>query len=552
MIRALLIFFLASLSALAGTFSKVATLIPVAPNVHLDANVYIPEGAVAPMPVVVIIHGFGGSKNDGVVVALAGQLAGAGYVVLTPSARGFGNSDGLVTLAGPNEINDLQTMILAMQTGVIGDSPPVPVPVTTNSLFGVAGASYGGGHSFEIMRTHVAGLATVVPIIGWTDLYQALCPNDVPKLAYSVGLFASGFDPRNPNYDDVMFDWMRELLGGAPELTRTGDAVHNIDWRSVRFEAGELTVPAFVIQGWRDGLFPAEQATALFATNTAIPFFKLYLGGLGHPPATTQINGAEGLYLRDQLIRWFDFWLKGVETGITNEPAVTIAPANTADWSAGALIGADTFPLPGTSSTTYFFNNNALSTAGPAGLPRALRPTSGGGTVLTPLRAALGGTADQLMAALLLVNQLLNAGGGVLDSSIVTKPDTGANGRNFTSPPLAGDLRVVGLPEFRLFVSAAASNAHYYVQIYERLPNGNAKLVTRGAFKDHAGNFAEPHEIVFSPFAVHHVFKAGSAIRVRVASRDFPFFLPNLQQPKAKIYRDAIHPSSVTLPVVPD
>jgi hypothetical protein len=38
---------------------------------------------------------------------------------------------------------------------------------------------------------------------------------------------------------------------------------------------------------------------------------------------------------------------------------------------------------------------------------------------------------------------------------------------------------------------------------------------------------------------------------VRIASRDFPFFLPNLKQPKAKIYRDAGHPSQVTLPVVP-
>ena len=432
-------------------------------------------------------------------------------------------------------------MILAMQSGTIGD---VSIPVTSNSLFGVTGPSCGGGQTFEIMRTQVAGLAAVAPIIGWTDLYQALCPNDVPKLAYSVGLFAGGFDATNPNYGNVMFDWMGDIIGGTPELTRTGDAEHNIDWRSVVFDPGELTVPAFVIQGWRDALFPVQQATSL-------PFAKLYFGGLGHPPATSTITGPEGLYLRAQLVRWFDYWLKGIENGITTEPPVTVAPDNTANWSAGALVQSDNFPLAGTTPTTYFFNKNSLAATGGAGSPRRLSPTTGPTIILNPLRNALGGSADQLMAAFLLVNNLLNSGGGVLDSSIVAKSDSAAKGINFTSTRLASDLTVVGLPEFHLFVSASASNAYYYVQIYERLPKGSAKLITRGAFKDHAGNFATPHKIDFPPFAINHIFKAGSAIRVRIASRDFPFFLPNLKQPKAKIYRDAGHPSQVTLPVVP-
>jgi len=39
-------------------------------------------------------------------------------------------------------------------------------------------------------------LTAVIPIIGWTDLYQALAPNDVPKLTYSLGLFATGLISR--------------------------------------------------------------------------------------------------------------------------------------------------------------------------------------------------------------------------------------------------------------------------------------------------------------------------------------------------------------------
>ncbi|MDB6146857.1 MAG: hypothetical protein JWO45_521, partial [Spartobacteria bacterium] len=372
----LLILFLSIGTAFGGTFTTLTTQIPVpseavgtesgdtSPSslntIHLDANVYIPDGVAAPAPVILIIHGYGGSKNDSFVVTLAQDFASAGYVVVTPTMRGFGQSEGLVTLAGPNEINDLKTIIFATQTGSIGDSPALPIPVNSASSFGVTGASYGGGHSFEIMRAHVNGLKAVAPIIGWTDLYHALSPNEVPKLTYVIGFFASGFDITNPNYDEVMFGWMRDLLGGMPEQNRTGSAQKNIDWRSVIFDPAELTVPTFVIQGWQDWLFPAEQATTLFQTSSSIPFFKLYIGGLGHPPATTDINNDEAVYLRGQLLRWFDFWVKNSDTGITGEPRVTVAPARTAIWSQSALIAADTFPLPGTTSTTYYFNRGQL------------------------------------------------------------------------------------------------------------------------------------------------------------------------------------------------
>jgi putative CocE/NonD family hydrolase len=356
----------------------------------------------------------------------------------------------------------------------------------------------------------------------------------------------------DPNYDDVLFDWARDFFNGTPENTRIGGPKKNLDWRSVIFDPTELSVPTFVIQGWRDWIFPAEQATSLFQTTTAIPFFKLYLSGLGHPPATSDITSPEALYLRAQLLRWFDHWLKGIDTGITTEPRVTVAPEKTANWSEAALINADTFPLPSATTTTYYFNGKRLSTVGAAGTRKALPPTTASTSIITPIRNALGGSADELIAAITLVNNfLLNSGSGILDPGIATGSDNNANAKTFTTTPLASDVKVIGLPEFHLFVSAKAAEAYYYVQIFEATANGAIRLITRGAFKDHASDFSAAHEIDFSPFAINHTFKAGNRIGVRVASRDFPFFLPNLSQPKVFIYRDAAHPSNVTLPVVP-
>ena len=220
-----ILFGCAVLAASGGTFTKQATLIPVPASVtstnhiQLDATVYLPDGVSSPAPVILVLHGFGGSKTYSKTVVLAEDFARAGYVVVAPSLRGFGESDGEVTLAGSNEVNDLKSIILAMQTGTIGT---VAVPVTSASKFGVTGISYGGGLTWELARTPVAGLAAVVPIIGWTDLYQALAPNDVPKLTYTLGLFAGGFNQTNPNYTGQMVDWLGDFLSGKPEQTRTG------------------------------------------------------------------------------------------------------------------------------------------------------------------------------------------------------------------------------------------------------------------------------------------------------------------------------------------
>jgi len=555
-------------NSFAGTFTTASTLIPVpdratatdsgdtapaamAETIHLDATVYIPDGVVAPAPVLVIVHPFGGTKDSDTVTAIAQDFATQGYVVIAPTMRGFGNSEGLVSLAGPNEINDLKTIMVAMQNGTIGDSPAVAIPVSSLSKFGVTGASYGGGHSFEIMRTHVAGLAAVAPIIGWTDLYQALSPNNVPKFSFTVGLFASGYDAQNPNYDDSMFNDLNDLLGGHPEDVRTGNAQANIDWRSVIFDPAELSVPTFVIQGWRDWLFPSEQATSLFAASTNIPFFKLYIGGLGHPPATADITNPEAVFLRSELLRWFDYWLKGLDTGIENDPRVTIAPEHTGDWSQSALITANTFPLPNTTTDTFLLNNKMLSTTSSGGRASVVQASRFGPTAFAPIDRALGINANALITAVGAANLAINSGGDVLDSRVATGLDSGANSVTFNSAPLTAALHVVGFPQVNLTVAATVSNAYYYVQLLEKLPNGTIHLVSRGAFKDTGTGFRKAHVIGFSLFGTNHTFTTGNKIQLRISSRDFPFFLPNLDQENFKILHGSRNPSSLALPVVP-
>jgi ABC-2 type transport system ATP-binding protein len=113
--------------------------------VQLDTTLYLP--ASTPAPAILLAHGFGGDKTD--LETQARDLARAGYVVLTYSARGFGRSDGLVHLDAPAfEVADASKLVdyLATQVSVRKDSDGDP-------RVGVAGSSYGGGLALLLAGT---------------------------------------------------------------------------------------------------------------------------------------------------------------------------------------------------------------------------------------------------------------------------------------------------------------------------------------------------------------------------------------------------------------
>jgi ABC-2 type transport system ATP-binding protein len=113
--------------------------------VQLDTTLYLP--ASTPAPAILLAHGFGGDKTD--LDTQARDLARAGYVVLTYSARGFGKSGGLVHLDAPAfEVADASKLVdyLATQVSVRKDRDGDP-------RIGVAGSSYGGGLALLLAGT---------------------------------------------------------------------------------------------------------------------------------------------------------------------------------------------------------------------------------------------------------------------------------------------------------------------------------------------------------------------------------------------------------------
>lgn len=290
-----------------GLFFKTDQRIRMSDGIELATTVYTDQPSGCPhelrrRPAIMLFHGLGGSRAGSGEVAEA-YLARQGYVVLTFDARAHGESGGLFDLDGPREVADVRELF-----GWLAARPDVDP-----SKIGALGESYGGGAIWNATADGVP-FAAIVPMITWTDLYSALAPQNLAK---------SG----------VIFQLSRLVPADryAPEPARLlADALANrnlpairayTDARSSRLALNRVTVPTFMLQGRRDFLFDVDQALAAYRLLPGPK--RLYLGNLGHPPATNP--PAESVYYLTQATAWFDRFLKGTQNGIDTRPPIEVA-----------------------------------------------------------------------------------------------------------------------------------------------------------------------------------------------------------------------------------
>jgi hypothetical protein len=202
-----------------GTAYTLCTgMVPSFDGTPLDTDLTIPAGASGPLPLMVMLHGWGNSKTDFEATSLAGNgtntwhwnnvwFAAHGFAVLNYTARGFHRSCGQDPATGYSYLTDPACQGRASWTHLadrrweIHDTQYltgllVDAHVADPARVVVTGDSYGGGQSWllalsqdKVMQPDgtlvpwrsPAGvpirLAAAVPQFGWTDLAQALMDN---------------------------------------------------------------------------------------------------------------------------------------------------------------------------------------------------------------------------------------------------------------------------------------------------------------------------------------------------------------------------------------
>ncbi|MGY1715384.1 alpha/beta fold hydrolase [Geodermatophilus sp. SYSU D01106] len=552
--------------------------------VELDTTLYLPASATAdaPAPAVVLAHGFGGSKRS--VADDAQDLAGRGFVVLTYSARGFGESTGQIGLDDPRyEVADLSTLLdlLAERDDVLLDGDGDP-------RVGVAGASYGGALSL-LGAAYDDRVDAIAPQITWNSLTAALFPSQtgaaddaqapttpaatpqtegtgVYKRLWAGLFFGVGSVPTGGLLDalggggagdagddegtteDTTADTGGAAPASAPSLPQLPDLA-GVDPAAVeqaltcgRFRAdicaayqdsaatGTLTPEVAAVL---DRSSPAAVLDRITAPTLLVQGTEDSLFGLGQADANARGIAANGTEVKV-------VWYAGGHDSQASERETAELRDLVAGWFSWHLRDGDD-PARGEDPGTGF------QYPAPTGLGSTLGSVQGGTqSVVADAYPGLDGAASTERTDLALdgpLQPVVTPAGGT-PAAITTVPGLGSIASAlagtaveipgqfaaFSTEPLDEAVEVVGAPTVDLAVASPSGTATLFAKVYDVGPDGAQTLpgglVAPLSLTGLSADPTAPTEVTVTLPGIVHRFEAGHTMRVVVSSTDQAFALP--------------------------
>ncbi|MCO6004459.1 alpha/beta fold hydrolase [Actinoallomurus purpureus] len=498
-------------------------------HVGLDTTFFAPAGG-GRAPAVLLAHGFGGSKDD--TRAEAERLARHGYAVLTWSARGFGRSEGEITLDSPDyDVKDVRQLIdwLARRPEVRLDGPGDP-------RVGVAGQSYGGGISL-LAAAYDRRVDAIAPQITWYDLAGSLFPdatgrgaaNGVFKKVWAGVFFTGGAS------STACGRFLPSLCAMYQKVAETGrptpEAIATLRRSSPSSVAGRIHVPTLLVQGQSDSLFPLDQADGNARAVTGAPVKVVWFQG-GHDggdPETSRIHGL--------VTGWFDHYLKDGPARASSGPTQGAGGSAQAPGGSTQASGASA-QAPGGSTQASGASaqaSNGFTVTRTGGIDSSTQRVVV--TAATARRySGLSGTARRALPLDGQEQTIQNPAGGS-PASISTLPGLGALGgvsgfgtggaqldmpgqsAAFDTEPLGAPVQLTGSARVR--VRVAGGLATLFAKVYDVGPDGQAEPARRLVAPLNVAGAAD----VALP-AMDHRFDTGHRIRVVFSTTDMGFASP--------------------------
>jgi putative CocE/NonD family hydrolase len=555
--------------------------VPMRDGVRLSTDVYLPVGP-GPFPVILIRTPY--SNNVESLVQDGVYFAQRGYAVVIQDVRGRFDSEG-----------EWSPFVHEAEDGYDAQEWCGTRPWSTGRV-GTSGASYLALTQWLAAPLRNRHLACMVPRVGFSNLYH--------NWVYTGGAFQLGFNLRwgaiqmhgrtnqiqylgmpSEQHLSTLF-WHLPLIAGDENAGRVCEFYrewirhpsYDAYWDglgNVEKQYGEVDVPAYGLGGWYDVFLQStlnnfagvrargRSERARQGQKVLIGPWIHSLGERGTQSRTGDVDfGPAALVdLRAEELRWFDYWLKGVDTGIGQEPPVRVFVMGANRWRT-----AEAWPIPGTRYVEHYFHSggraNSLFGDGrldrqrPEGEPpdrfdydpREPVPTLGGSTCcgedVTPITM---GPRDQRPAE--------------------WRPDVLC----YTTAPLEADVEVTGPIKVVLWADSTARDTDFTAKLVDVSPSGYAMNVAQGILRARFRDSWE-HPAPLEPGRIYryeidcwssaNCFRRGHRIRVEISSSNFPQFdrNPNTGHPfgldaelrpaTQTVYHDAAHPSHIVLPVV--
>ena len=357
---------------------------------------------------------------------------------------------------------------------------------------GMIGASWHGAVQHMALTYGARRLKAVIPQVTPIDQYLGLWPGGI----YNVGLMRDWFELRagQDNVAELVAlpvdeDEDGKLLAAAMDGRRSPDgangdraAVEGLVERQItamanltrdRFQLGQGLRDVAFGDGTRDDIAQApldfDRAnlgrTAVYSWNG---WWDIYAreGPMAHANLTTPRKLMMGpwnhgnLWDSSEALRWFDYWLKGIDNGIMDEPAVafaTAAPDRNPQWR-----HSDAFPPRGARPREYALTAGGLLTEDEA--PVAKR------TFEVDHTATSGPGARAWGFSL----------GALLDYSALN--EAAGKGIVFETAPLDEALDICGYPALSLWLSSSTEDARVFAYLRDIAPDGSAHCIAEGWF----------------------------------------------------------------------
>lgn len=594
-------------------------------GIHLATDVYRPavggEAVAGPLPTIVERTPYGRTRFDFHRTGL--YFAGRGYNYVVQDCRGrFQSAGEFPFFTGEHNIEGFDGYDTLQWVSA--------QPWSTDKV-GTTGQSYGALTQQALAVTRPPYLAAQVHIEGPYNFWR--------RMLREGGAFGQGFffawainmaiTSHEASRDaavqaelrkglDNLDHWVTQSLtpGSSPlslvpryeawylALATRGD--YETFWRnpacSMEAHIDEYPdVPTFLIASWYgiDAWGNFEKYKHLQGRCRARHRVRLLCGPWVHDVGFSEISWAgeadfgrrAALNIFDEQLRWFDHWLKGLGTELSQDPPIRFFVMGAGDGRrqpgsdrvshGGEWRGAREWPLSGTEQVSYYLHPDYKLCRGPADDPTAAtrylfdpaKPVPTVGSAMPPVPGNWSAAAPKLFDA------------GAYDQHcrpelpfcsdglpLAVRPDV----LSFRSEPLESALEVTGDVTITLWVETTCLDTDFTARLIDEYPAGTEypaglalnllDWIVRLRYRNglETAELAEPgevYELVMEPKTISNVFAVGHRIRLDVSSSNSPQFDVNpntggrLGVPTGfmtawnTVFHNAHRASRVTLPV---
>ncbi len=462
------------------------------------------------------------------------RFAEAGYASIRVDIRGNGDSGGLAE----DEYSHQETQDGVDVIAWLADQP------WCDGNVGMFGKSWGAYNSFQVAAKRPPALKAIAPVMGCDDRWREDIHFYGGVLAGDNFWWGSIMQLLNafpPDPDIVGDDNWRTIWRERLEAMEFWPAMwlehqtHDEMWRrgSICEDYDAINVPVYYFGGWAD-LY--RDTPFRIAQHLKGPV-KALMGPWAHLYPHEGKPGPQVDFVAE-VLRFWDYWLKGIDTGITDEPALrfymldSVQPAGTHLQRPGSWVEEPGWPSPNVATQTLWLNNGALGKQPEPGAP--LKITS----------PQTFGSAGGDMCSFAIPGDM------PLDCRI-----DAAGALAFQSEPLGEPLSILGQPEIKLRVTVDQPQAFIAALLIDEAPNGAQTLISRGFFNlMHRESDVDPApvvpgqdmDILVQLHAIGYSVPVGHRVMVQIATAYWPVLWPAPAPVTATITPGA---STLSLPV---